>query len=71
VLARGGAALGIPYVERLTARIALSAGWQPDEIARLTEGLGSGREKFDPLLDLVGTAPEQPTETFAYFSIAV
>jgi len=52
----GGAALGTPYVERLTAWIALSAGWQSDEIVRFTEGLGSGCEKFDPLLDGVGAA---------------
>jgi hypothetical protein len=51
-----GAALGVPYVERLTARIASSAGWQPDEIDRFTAGLGSGDEKLDSLLDVVGDA---------------
>jgi hypothetical protein len=56
VLAMSGAALGVPYVERLTARIASSAGWQPDEIVRLTEGLGSGDEKLDSLLAVVGDA---------------
>ena len=56
VLAMGGATLGVPYVERLTARIALSAGWQPDEIVRFTEGLGSGNEKLDSLLGVVGEA---------------
>ena len=92
VLAMSGAALGVPYVERLTARIASSAGWQPDEIVRLTEGLGSGDEKLDSLLGVLGQAgknlglvddaaweraahngwtPEQLTESFAYFSIAL
>jgi hypothetical protein len=56
VLAMSGAALGVPYVERLTARIASSAGWQPDEIVRFTEGLGSGDEKLDSLLGVVGDA---------------
>jgi hypothetical protein len=56
VLAMSGAALGVPYVERLTARIASSAGWQPDEIVRFTAGLGSGDEKLDSLLDVVGDA---------------
>ena len=56
VLAMGGSALGVPYVERLTARIASSAGWQPDEIVRFTEGLGSGDEKLDSLLDVVSDA---------------
>jgi hypothetical protein len=56
VLAMSGAALGVPYVERLTARIALSAGWQPDEIVRFTEGRGSGDEKLDSLLGVVGDA---------------
>jgi hypothetical protein len=51
-----GAALGVLYVERLTARIASSAGWQPDEIVRFTEGLGSGDEKLDSLLDVVADA---------------
>jgi hypothetical protein len=92
VLAMSGAALGVPYVERLTARIAASAGWQPDEIARFTHGLGSGDEKLDSLLGVVaeagknlgtvsdaawqraahnGWTPEQLTESFAYFAIAV
>jgi hypothetical protein len=92
VLAVSGAALGVPYVERLTARIASAAGWQPEEIARFTQGLGSGEEKLDSLLAVVGAAgknlgvvgdaaweraahngwtPEQLTESFAYFSIAV
>jgi hypothetical protein len=87
-----GAALGVPYVERLTARIAAAAGWQPDEIVCLTNGLGSGDEKLDSLLGVVGDAgknlgivgdaaweraahdgwtPEQLTESFAYFAIAV
>jgi hypothetical protein len=56
VLAMSGAALGAPYVERLTARIASGAGWQPDEIVRFTEGLGSGDEKLDSLLGVVGDA---------------
>jgi len=56
VLAMSGAALGVPYVERLTARIASGAGWQPDEIVRFTEGLGSGDEKLDSLLGVVGDA---------------
>ena len=56
VLAMSGAALGVPYIERLTARIAFSAGWQPDEIVRFTEGLGSGDEKLDSLLGVVGDA---------------
>ena len=56
VLAMSGAALGVPYVERLTARIAASAGWQPDEIARFTHGLGSGDEKLDSLLAVMGDA---------------
>lgn len=56
VLAVGGAALGVPYVARLTARIASSAGWQTDEIVRFTEGLGSGDEKLDSLLGVVGDA---------------
>ena len=56
VLAMSGAALGVPYVERLTARIASSSGWQPDEIVRFTEGLGSGDEKLDSLLDVVADA---------------
>ena len=56
VLAMSGAALGVPYVERLTARIASSAGWQPDEIVRFTEGLGSGDEKLDSLLGVMGDA---------------
>jgi hypothetical protein len=56
VLAMSAAALGVPYVERLTARIASSAGWQPDEIVRFTEGLGSGDEKLDSLLGVVGDA---------------
>jgi hypothetical protein len=92
VLAMSGAALGVPYVERLTARIAAAAGWQPDEIVCLTNGLGSGDEKLDSLLGVVGDAgknlgivgdaaweraahdgwtPEQLTESFAYFAIAV
>jgi hypothetical protein len=92
VLAMSGAALGVPYVERLTTRIASSAGWQPDEIVRFTEGLGSGDQKLDALLGVVGDAgknlgvvddaaweraaqhgwtPEQLTEAFAYFSIAL
>lgn len=92
VLAMSGAALGVPYIERLTARIASAAGWQPDEIVRFTQGLGSGDEKLDSLLGVVGDAsknlglvgdaaweraahhgwtPEQLTESFAYFSIAV
>ena len=54
VLAMSGAALGVPYVRRLTARIASSAGWRPDEIVRFTEGLGSGDEKLDSLLGVVG-----------------
>jgi hypothetical protein len=56
VLAMSGAALVVPYVERLTARIASSAGWQPDEIVRFTEGLGSGDEKLDSLLGVVADA---------------
>jgi len=36
------------YVERLTARIALSARWQPDEIVRFTEGPVSRRERLIP-----------------------
>jgi hypothetical protein len=56
VLAMSGAALDVPYVQRLTARIASSAGWQPDEIVRFTAGLGSGDEKLDSLLDVVGGA---------------
>lgn len=56
VLAMGGAALGVPYVERLTARIALSAGWKPEEIVRFTAGHGSGDEKLDSLLGVVGDA---------------
>ena len=56
VLAMSGAALGVLYVERLTARIASSAGWQPDEIVRFTGGLGSGDEKLDSLLDVVADA---------------
>ena len=56
VLAMSGAALGVLYVERLTARIASSAGWQPDEIVRFTEGLGSGDVKLDSLLDVVADA---------------
>jgi hypothetical protein len=56
VLAMSGAALGVPYVESLTARIASSAGWQPDEIVRFTDGLGSGDEKLDSLLAVVGDA---------------
>jgi hypothetical protein len=56
VLAMSGAALGVPYVERLTERIASGAGWQPDEIVRFTEGLGSGDEKLDSLLDVVRDA---------------
>jgi hypothetical protein len=55
VLAMSGAALGVAYVERLTARIASSAGWQPDEIVRFTEG-GSGDEKLDSLLGVVSDA---------------
>jgi hypothetical protein len=56
VLAMSGAALGVPYVERLTARIAAGAGWQTDEIVRFTEGLGSGDEKLDSLLAVMGDA---------------
>jgi hypothetical protein len=56
VLAMSGAALGVPYVQRLTARIASSAGWEPDEIVRFTDGLGSGDEKLDSLLGVVGDA---------------
>jgi hypothetical protein len=56
VLAMSGAALGVPYVERLTARIASGAGWQPDEIVRFTHGLGTGDEKLDSLLGVVGDA---------------
>jgi hypothetical protein len=56
VLAMSGAALGVLYFERLTARIASSAGWRPDEIVRFTEGLGSGDEKLDSLLDVVADA---------------
>jgi alkylhydroperoxidase/carboxymuconolactone decarboxylase family protein YurZ len=56
VLAMSAAALGVPYVERLTARIASAAGWQPDEIVRFTEGLGSGDEKLDSLLGVVDDA---------------
>jgi hypothetical protein len=56
VAAMSGAALGVPYVERLTARIASGAGWQPDEIVRFTEGLGSGDEKLDSLLGVVDDA---------------
>jgi alkylhydroperoxidase/carboxymuconolactone decarboxylase family protein YurZ len=56
VLATSGAALGVPYVERLTARIAAGAGWQPDEIVRFTDGLGSGDEKLDSLLGVMGDA---------------
>ena len=56
VLAMSGAALGVPYVERLTARIALSAGWQPDEIVCFTEGRGTGDEKLDSLLSVVADA---------------
>ena len=56
VLAMGGAALGVPYVVRLTARIAASAGWRPEEIASFTEGHGSGDEKLDSLLGVVGDA---------------
>ena len=56
VLAMSAAALDVPYVERLTARIASSAGWRPDEIVRFTEGLGSGDEKLDSLLGVVGDA---------------
>jgi len=56
VLAMSGAALGVPYVEGLTTRIASSGGWRPDEIVRLTEGLGSGDEKLDSLLAVVGDA---------------
>jgi hypothetical protein len=56
VLAMSGAALGVPYVERLTERIASAAGWQPDEIVRFKQGLGSGDEKLDSLLGVVGDA---------------
>jgi hypothetical protein len=56
VLATSGAALGVPYVERLTARIAAGAGWQPDEIVRFTDGLGSGDEQLDSLLGVMGDA---------------
>jgi hypothetical protein len=56
VLAMSGGALGVPYVKGLTARVAASGGWQPDEIVRLIEGLGSGDEKLDSLLALVGEA---------------
>jgi hypothetical protein len=56
VLATGGAALGVPYVGRLTARIAASAGWRPEEIASFTDGHGSGDEKLDSLLCVVGDA---------------
>lgn len=56
VLAMSGAALGVPYVERLMARVASGAGWQRDEIVRFTEGLGSGDEKLDSLLGVVGDA---------------
>jgi hypothetical protein len=56
VLAVSGAALGVPCIERLSARIASSAGLQPDEIVRFTEGLGSGDEKLDSLLGVVGNA---------------
>jgi hypothetical protein len=56
VLATIGGALGVPYVEGLTARIASNGGWQPDEIVRLTEGLGSGDEKLDSLLAVVADA---------------
>jgi hypothetical protein len=56
ILAVGAAALGVPYVERLTARIAASASWRPDEIARFTRGLGSGDEKLDSLLAVIGDA---------------
>jgi hypothetical protein len=56
VLAMSGAGLGVPYVERLTTRIALAAGWQPGEIVRLTEGLGSGDQKLDSLLGVVSDA---------------
>ena len=56
VLAMSGAALSVPYIERLTARIGLSGGWQPDEIVRFTAGLGSGDEKLDSLLAVVGDA---------------
>ena len=56
VLAMSGAALGVPYVESLTARIASSEGWQPDEIVRFTKGLGAGDEKLDSLLGVVGGA---------------
>jgi hypothetical protein len=56
VLAMGGAALGVPYVERLMARVAASAGWQPEEIVRFTKGLGSGDAKLDSLLGVVGDA---------------
>jgi hypothetical protein len=56
VLAVGAAALGVSYVERLTVRIAASAGWQPDEIAGFTGGLGSGDEKLDSLLAVIGDA---------------
>jgi hypothetical protein len=51
-----GAALGAPYVEGLTVRIASAAGWQPDEIVRLTEGLGSGDERLNSLLGVVSDA---------------
>jgi hypothetical protein len=56
VLAVSGAALGVPYVKGLTTRIAASGGWQPDEIVRFSEGLGSGDEKLDSLLDVVSDA---------------
>ena len=56
VLAVSGAALGVPYVKGLTTRIAASGGWQPDEIVGFSEGLGSGDEKLDSLLGVMGDA---------------
>ena len=60
VLAMGGAALGVPYVERLTARIASSAGWQPDEIVRFTRRSRFGGREARFLAGRGGRCRQEP-----------
>jgi hypothetical protein len=56
VMAVAGAALDVPYVEAITALLAVRAGWTPDEVIRFSDGLGTMDEKLDLLLDVVADA---------------
>ena len=56
VMAVAGAVLDVEYVESITLMLAVRAGWTPEEVAKLCEGLGSDDPRLDSLLDVVTDA---------------